>query len=100
MSLQRECRRKPGRAQQLRNATPFGEGPRFLLHDRDDKFGPDFDRAAKSIGASVIKTAVRAPDVNATCERFLGSVRRECLDHVIVLNEHHLRATLTEYARY
>jgi transposase InsO family protein len=48
----------------------------------------------------VIKTAVRAPDMNATCERFLGRVRRECLDHVIILGERHLRAVLTEYVRY
>jgi transposase InsO family protein len=95
--------REPSRAwaaQQLRNATPFGDGPRFILRDRDDKFGPDFDRAAQAVGARVLKTPVRAPRANGVCERFLGSVRRECLDHVLVLGEQHLQATLVEYCRY
>jgi len=87
-------------AQQFRNATPFGKGPRFIIRDRDGKFGADFDRAVQALGTRVIKTAVRTPDMNATCERFLGSVRRECLDHVIVLNERHFLATLTGYVRY
>lgn len=64
-------------AQQLRNATPAGRGPRFIIRDRDSKFGADFDRAAAAVGANAIQTAVRAPDMNATCERFLRSVRRE-----------------------
>lgn len=68
-------------AQQIRTATPFGKGPRFIIRDRDCKFGADFDRAAQALGTRVIKTAVRTPDMNAICERFLGSVRRECLDH-------------------
>jgi putative transposase len=87
-------------AQQLRNATPSGTGPRFIIRDRDSKFGADFDRAAEAVGARVIKTAVHTPDMNATCERFLGSVRRECLDHVIVVSERHLRAVLAEYVGY
>jgi putative transposase len=87
-------------AQQLRNATPFGNGPRFIIRDRDCKFGADFDRAVQALGTQVIKTAVRTPDMNATCERFLGSVRRECLDHVIVSSERHLLAVLAEYVRY
>jgi hypothetical protein len=52
-------------AQQLRNATPFGEGPRFLIRDSDDKFGVDFDRAAKGAGVRVLRTAVRAPLMNS-----------------------------------
>jgi putative transposase len=87
-------------AQQLRNATPFGGGPGFIIRDRDCKFGADFDRAAQALGTRVIKTAVRTPDMNASCERFLGSVRRECLDHVIVLSERHLLAVLAEYVSY
>jgi len=86
--------------QQLRNTTPFGEGPRFLIRDPDDKFGADFDRAARALGTRVIKTAVRTPDMNATCERFLGSVRRECLDHVIILSERQMLTVLAEYVRY
>jgi transposase InsO family protein len=85
-------------AQQLRNATPFGRGPQFIIRDRDDKFGAVFDRIAAGVGARVVRTAVRAPLMNAVCERFLGSVRRECLDHVIILSERHLRQVLAEYA--
>lgn len=95
--------RSPSRtwvAQQIRNATPFGEGPEFIIRDRDTKFGADFDRAAISAGSRVIKCPVRSPLVNATCERFLGSVRRECLDHIIVLGTRHLEATLREYVAY
>jgi putative transposase len=84
-------------AQQLRNATPFGDGPRFVIRDNDDKFGPDFDRAAKGAGISVLRTAPKAPLMNSFCERFLGSVRRECLDHVVVLGERHLERVLREY---
>jgi putative transposase len=84
-------------AQQLRNATPFGAGPRFLIRDNDDKFGVDFDRAAKGAGIRVLRTAVRAPRMNAFCERFLGSARRECTDHIIVLGERHLERVLQEY---
>jgi putative transposase len=92
--------RNPSRtwvAQHLRNATPLGEGPRFIIRDNDDKFGPDFDRAAKGAGIRVLRTAVQAPLMNAFCERFLGSVRRECLDHVVVLGERHLERVLEEY---
>ena len=84
-------------AQQLGNATPFGTGPAFVVRDNDNKFGAEFDRVAESIGARVITTAIHAPKMNATCERFLGSVRRECLDHIIILGERHLRSVLDEY---
>ena len=87
-------------AQQMRNATPFGVGPRFIIRDRDDKFGRDFDRAAQGVGARVLKTPVRAPRANAVCERFLGSVRRDCLDHVLVLGERHLCEVLVESCGY
>jgi putative transposase len=87
-------------AQQLREATPFGERPRYLIRDNDSKFGRDFTRVAESSGITVLRTAYRAPRQNATCERFLGSVRRECLDHVLVLGEAHLRRILREYTAY
>jgi transposase InsO family protein len=92
--------RSPGDAwvaQQLREATPEGTGPRFLVHDHDAKYGPEFDRLAAASGIDVIRTPIRAPRANAVCERFLGSVRRECADHVLVLGEQHLRRVLTEY---
>jgi putative transposase len=85
-------------AQQLRNATPFGQSPEFVTRDRDDKFGAAFDRVAHGVGARVARTAVRAPLMNVVCEQFLGSVRRECLDHVLILSETHLRHVLAEYA--
>jgi putative transposase len=87
-------------AQQLREATPFDERPRFLIRDNDAKYGPCFDRLAAASGIRVLRTPIRAPRANATCERFLGSVRRECLDQVLILGERHLRRTLKEYATY
>jgi putative transposase len=67
-------------AQQLREATPFGQGPRFLIRDNDNKFGDAFDRVADGTDIEVLTTAFQAPKANAMCERFLGSLRRECLD--------------------
>lgn len=87
-------------AQQLRNATPFCEGPELIIRDRDTKFGADFDRVARGVATRVIKCPVQSPLVNATCERFLGSVRRECLDHIIILGTRHLEASLGEYVAY
>ena len=85
-------------AQQLRNATPFGNRPRYLIRDNDSKYGPSFARAAA--GIEVLRTPYRAPRANAICERFLGSLRRECLDHILVLGEDHVRRTLKEYTGY
>ncbi len=87
-------------AQQLREATPFGACPRFLIRDNDGKYGPRFDRLAATSGIRVLRTPIRAPRANATCERFLGSVRRECLDHILVLSEAHLRRVLRAYGAY
>jgi putative transposase len=84
-------------AQQLREATPDGTGPRFLIHDHDAKYGAEFDRLAAVTGIEVIRTPVRAPRANAVCERFLGSVRRECVDHTLILDERQLRRVLVEY---
>jgi putative transposase len=85
-------------AQQWRNATPFEEGPRFLIRDNDDKFGTHFSRSTGHV--EVLEIPVRAPKANATCERFIGSVRRECLDHVIIFSERHLRRLVREYVDY
>ncbi len=71
--------------QQLREATPFGTAPRFLIRDRDSKYGEGFTRIAMGTSFEMLKTPHRAPKANAICERFLGSVRRECLDHMLVL---------------
>ena len=87
-------------AQQLREATPFGTAPRYLIRDNDRKYGPTFARVAAGSRIAVLRTPVRAPRANAVCERFLGSVRRECLDHLLILHEGHLRHALREYCAY
>ena len=87
-------------AQQLRNATMDGDAPAVLLRDRDDKFGPAFDRTAQGVGAKVIRTAVRAPNMNAVAERFVGSARREVLDHVRLVDDQHLACLLRQYQSY
>ena len=87
-------------AQQLREATPFGAAPKFLICDNDGKFGSHFAAVATGSGVKVLRTPVKAPRANAICERLLGSVRRECLDHVLILSEAHLRSVLTEYVTY
>jgi putative transposase len=86
--------------QQLREATPFGEGPRFLICDNDGKFGDQFERVAEGSGIDVIHTPPYAPKANAVCERFIGSVRRELLDHILILSERHLQRKIKEYVRY
>ncbi len=87
-------------AQQLREATPFGRHPKYLIRDNDRKFAQMFAQVARATGIAELRTAYRAPKQNAMCERFLGSVRRECLDHVLVLGEAHLRRVLREYVTY
>jgi putative transposase len=86
--------------QQLREATAFGEGPRFLIRDNDGKYGTRFDQVAAGAGVEVLHTPIRAPRANALCKRFLGSLRRECLDFLLILSERHLRLQVTEYVRY
>jgi putative transposase len=87
-------------SQQLREATPFGQAPRFLIRDNDRKFGPLFARVANGTGIEFLRTPYHAPRVNAFCERFLGSVRRECLDHLFILHEHQLFRVLLAYSAY
>ena len=87
-------------AQQLREATPFGDRPKFLIRDNDHRFGPHFPRVALGSGIKLLGTPHQALRANAICERFLGSVRRECLDHLLILTEEHLRRVLKEYVVY
>jgi putative transposase len=87
-------------AQQLREATAFGEGPKYLIRDRDGKFGPCFARVAATSGIQILKTPYHAPRANAICERLLGSVRRECLDHLFILHEKQLDRVLHAYVQY
>ena len=77
-----------------------GDIPKILLRDCDDKYGPAFNRVADGAGIRVIKTAVRAPNMNAVAERFVGSARREVLDHMIVVDERHLGRLMGEYKDY
>lgn len=87
-------------AQQVREATPYAEGPRFLIRDNDKKYGRFFTRVAEDRQIEVLKTPVEAPRANAICERFIGSVRRECLDHILILSERHLHRVIGEYVAY
>ena len=87
-------------AQQLRDATPFGETPKHLICDNDTKYGPVFGHVAKTCGIEVIHTPYQAPQANAICERFIGSLRRECLDHVMVMGSRQLVRALTAYVKY
>jgi putative transposase len=70
---------------------------RFVLHDRDSIFSCELDSCLQSMGMRVLKTPFRAPQANAFCERLIGTIRRECLDHVIGWNERHLRRVLKEW---
>ena len=87
-------------AQQLREATPYGQTPKYLIRDHDSKFGPCFARVAATSGIKILKTPYHAPRANAICERFLGSVRRECLDHLLILHEKQLHRVLHAYVKY
>jgi transposase InsO family protein len=85
---------------QLVQATPWGRVPRFLVRDRDRVYGPDFPARASRLGIRTILTPVQAPRANAVAERLVGTLRRECFDHLIVLNERHLRAVLAEFTTF
>jgi putative transposase len=87
-------------AQQLREAFPFAQLPRFLLRDRDAIFGNDFREHVRGMGICEVLSAPRAPWQRAYVERVIGSVRRECLDHVIVFHESSLRRILNSYFDY
>jgi len=87
-------------AQQIVEAFPFDEAPRYLIRDRDGIYGDSFRKRVKTFGIEEVPTAPRSPWQNPYCERVIGSIRRECLDHVIVLNERHLMRLLTSYFDY
>ena len=87
-------------AQQVIEAFPWDTTPRFLVHDRDRIYGRVFRRRVHNMGIREVITAFRSPWQNAYAERVIGSIRRECLDHVIVLSRRHLKRILTDYVDY
>lgn len=87
-------------AQQVREATPFGQGPRFLLRDNDCKYGQHVWAVTEGAGIEVLCTPIGAPKANATCERFIGSVRRECLDHLLLFDEKQGAQVMKQYSAY
>ncbi len=86
--------------QQLREAFPFGTAPRYVILDRDGKYGDVVPNTLKSWGIEPVRTSYRSPWQNGIAERWVLSVRRELLDHVVILNEAHLQRLLSEYVRY
>jgi len=74
-------------ARQIAEAFPWDSAPRYLLHDRDCIYGAAFHQRVGEMGILEVQTAPRSPWQNAYAERFIGSLRRECLDHIIILNE-------------
>jgi len=86
--------------QQLINAFPYDSAPKYLIRDRDTIYAAAFIRRVRAMGIEQVLTAPRSPWQNAYCERAIGTLCRECLDHNIVLGEQHLRRILREYLEY
>ena len=87
-------------AQQVVEAFPWDEAPRYLLRDRDGIYGEAFRQRVRNMGMEEVLIAPQSPWQNPYVERLIGSIRRECLDHIVVLNERHLKRLLTEYMSY
>ncbi len=87
-------------AQQMRETFPFDEAPRYLLRDNDKIYGKVFTECVKSMGIKEVRIAWRSPWQNPYCERAIGLIRRECLDHMIALSAQHLRRVLKDYILY
>ena len=87
-------------AQQMVDAFPWDTAPRYLVRDRDQTYGAYFDTRVDGLGIEQVLTAPRSPWQNPLVERMIGSIRRECLDHVIVLDERRLKRILRKYVDY
>ncbi len=87
-------------AQQIIEAFPWDAAPKYLLRDRDAIYGSAFQKRVQSMGIEEVLTAPRSPWQNPYVERIIGSIRRDCLDHVVALNERHLKRILTSYFTY
>ena len=86
--------------QQLREAFPYQSAPRFLLFDHDQKYGLEVPAAIRSMKITYVQTSIQSPWQNGVAERWVGSCRRDLLDHVIALNEPHLKRLLSDYLHY
>ena len=86
--------------QRFRACVPGDQPQRWLIHDRDSIYSAAVDDAVGAMGLTVLKTPARCPQANAFCERLIGTMRRECLDWLIVLNERHLRSVLQEWVAH
>jgi transposase InsO family protein len=88
-------------AQQMLEACGISrEPPYYLIHDRDGCFGASFDRRVRSLLVKQIRTPVKAPRANAIAERWVRTVRNECLDHMLIMSHQHLRNSITEFIAY
>ena len=87
-------------AQQIVEAFPWDEAPRYLLRDRDNIYGDYFRKRVRNMGIEEVLIAPRQPQQSPFVERLIGSLRRECLDHAIVLGERHLKRLLLRYFGY
>jgi transposase InsO family protein len=87
-------------AQQIIEAFPYDQCPKYLIRDRDAIYGHIFQNKVKNMGINEIVTAPKSPWQNPYVERLIGSIRRECLDHVIIFNQKHLHIFLTFYCDY
>jgi transposase InsO family protein len=87
-------------AQQIVNACFEREPPKYLIRDRDSIYGVGFSRRTTSLGIREVRTPVRAPKANSIAERFVGTLRRECLDHMFIFNERHLQRIVEEFVGY
>jgi transposase InsO family protein len=85
---------------QLLEATPWGRQPRYFVRDRDAVYGGELVPRARRLDIETVLSPVRAPRANAVADRAIGTLRRECLDHLIVVNERHLRAILAEFVAF
>jgi transposase InsO family protein len=86
--------------QQLVNAFPDDSAPKYVIRDRDKIYGANFVRRVRAMGIEQVLTAPQSPWQNPYCERIIGTIRRDCLDHLIVLSEQHLRRILRKYLEY
>jgi transposase InsO family protein len=85
---------------QLIEATPWDRKPGYLIHDRDRVWGADFGKRASALAIKSLRTPIRAPRANSIAERWVRIARQECLDHLIPINERHLRRVLAEFVNY